>query len=381
MKKPSELFFKEIETLFEKEIEVLKIPINNESGNFRELLEQKLKDYLSFFNKEIVPLTKGKGITFNKINISEISPKIEGLNKGLLNTVDKYLEGKPYEASKIFNESLNQINYEQIRLEETTPENNLFFRARLKSEEQFDKKDLFHIPFEKRTKVSTTRYSIPGTPALYLGTNSYTCWEEFDRPNFKNLFFSVFENTEKLNIIQILRIGDLFKLIEKFDSNPTFTTFFILQFFIYFPISIACSIKVYDRKGNFKPEYIIPQMLLEYVARNENIDGIKFPSTKINYNSLKNVDAYNYVFPIKKNTTYGYCSTLKKNFKLSEPSSLELEELLDNPVSRQTQTGGGLQLHQTEFKISIIEGEERYYFNTSFGKIDTLLCRKNRKKL
>lgn len=378
--KPSEIFYKEIEELFKTDIEILKIPISNDKGNFRELLNTKLNEYLTFFNEKIVPLTKGKGITFNQIKISEISPKIEKLNKGIIKTVDKYLEGKPYEANTIFNDSLNQINFDKISLEVQTKKSSLFFRARLKSVTAYSKKDLFHIPFEARTKVSTTRYSIPGTPALYLGTNSYTCWEEFNRPNFKDLCFSVFENVEPLTTIQILRTEDLFELINEIDSNTSFTTFFILQFFLYFPISIACSIKVYDPKGNFKPEYIIPQMLLEYVARNERIDGIKFPSTKINYKNLKKVEAYNYVFPIKKNRDFGYCPVLINKFILSEPSSLELEELHDNPVSRQTQMGGGLQPEQELFKISIINGDERFYYNTSFGKIDTLLKRENKER-
>ncbi|WCC44903.1 hypothetical protein PJW08_01000 [Tenacibaculum finnmarkense] len=233
-------------------------------------------------------------MTVHGIHISEISSKIEHINKGILDCIEKYLQGKPFLANKIFNECLDNINIGKIQFERIINPKRIFYRARKKEEQHFNKGDLFHIPFEKRVFVSTNRYSIPGSPALYLAENSYTCWEEFERPDFKNLYFSCFENSHRINIIEILRIEDFIKEIE---NRSSFKGFYMLKYLLYFPISIACTLKVYNKKGNFKPEYIIPQMLLEYVIQNEIIDGIKFPSTKINHENLKNIQAYNYVFP------------------------------------------------------------------------------------
>ncbi|WCC44902.1 hypothetical protein PJW08_00995 [Tenacibaculum finnmarkense] len=86
-------------------------------------------------------------------------------------------------------------------------------------------------------------------------------------------------------------------------------------------------------------------------------------------------------FRVKENRDSGFCSVLKEKFKLSEPSSLELEELLYNPYTTQTQSGGGIQIKDDSPKISVIESEERYYENTAFGKIDFLLKNKTREKL
>lgn len=378
--KPSEKFFEEVIKVFKKGNPILKIPINNAEGNFKKSLNDKLNEYESFFEKKIVPLTKGKAITFEGISITDILDNIKTLNVGLLSVIDKYLNGKPYEANKVFHETLKIVKTEKVQLKSGIPIGNLFFRARPSTEEHYKKEQLFHIPFQKRTIVSTNRYSISGTPALYLADNSYTCWEEFNRTKFKDLYFSVFENEDLLDIVQILRLDDLLKDLEN-NTHKRFIPFKILKFFMYFPLTISCTIKVYDKEGSFKPEYIIPQMLLEYVVKDEEIDGIMFPSTKINYDNLENLKSYNYVFPIRENKESGYCPVLKKKFKLSKPSSLELEELLDNPVSRETQMGGGIQPDETLSKISVIEGEERYYFNTSFGKIDKLLSNKNRERL
>jgi hypothetical protein len=368
---PSEKFLEEVIEVFNKGNPILNIPINNAKGNFKKLLKDKLNEYESFFKEKIVPLTKEKAITFDGISITNILDNIKNLNDGLLSVIDKYLNGKPYEANKVFHETLEIVKTEKVQLKSGIPIGNLFFRARPSTEEHYKKEQLFHIPFQKRTIVSTNRYSISGTPALYLADNSYTCWEEFNRTKFKDLYFSVFENEDLLDIVQIFRLDDLLKDLEN-NTPKKFIPFKILQFFMYFPLTISCTIKVYDKEGSFKPEYIIPQMLLEYVVKDKKIDGIMFPSTKINYDNLKNLKSYK---------ESGYCPVLKKKFKLSKPSSLELEELLDNPVSRETQMGGGIQPDETLSKISVIEGEERYYFNTSFGKIDKLLSNKNRERL
>lgn len=360
--------------------ELFQLPINYGTKNIQELLHDKLYKYECFFNQNITPLIQDKNITFHSIRIDSVFDRIKVLNECIILTVNKYLDGKPYEASKYFADTLDNIYLNKLQFEYIIPEKTLFFRAREKSKYQYSKKELFHIPFQKRNYASTSRYSIPGVPALYLGDNTYTCWEEINRPNFKELYYSVFENVSELNTIQILRTEDLLMIINS-DVTENFKIFFVLQFLIYFPISIACSIKVKDRNANFKPEYIIPQMLLEYVIQNNRIDGIKFPSTKINYNNLKNVPAYNYIFPIKKSQDFDYCPILKEKFILSEPSSLELEELLNNPVKQPTILYSDEEFSEQPEKIKIVENDEREYYNTSFGKLDKILEEKSRDKL
>ena len=46
-----------------------------------------------------------------------------------------------------------------------------------------------------------------------------------------------------------------------------------------------CSVKVNNHNSNFKPEYIFPQFLMEYISSGEiqyeNVTGIKYPSVKV----------------------------------------------------------------------------------------------------
>jgi hypothetical protein len=236
------------------------------------------------------------------------------------------------------------------------------------NEKQYSKKDLFHIDFNIRHLVSTNRYSIPGIPALYLGDSAYVCWEEFERPRLRELWFSRFENTKAVKIIEILLIEDALEKIQNEKANYIVKIIRILSYLIHFPLTLATTIKVKNNNGSFKPEYIISQILLEYVMKNEKIDGIKFPSTKVNYKQIVNVKCYNYIFPVKTNKKSGICNKLRTIFKMTNPTSLEMLELLNNPAEPTLYLYS--RRKKIEQTIDIVENEKLIYLNTSFGKIE-----------
>lgn len=377
-----EAVYKEIKIIILKNIEIFKIPNDFDSvvdNNFTNSLKDKLDNYNDFLKKNINEIIN-KNIKFDSKDDNVILNKVTSLNRGIIDTINIYLNGKPFEANSLFIKTLSDISFKEVQFEYSIKKEKLFYRARCVKEGLLAKEELFHIPFQIRHLVSTNRYSIPGVPALYFGENTYTSWEEFERPDFKKMVFSIFENTKEINTIQILRIEDLFEEIETNDIDDNFKFIFILRFLIYFPLSLACSIKS-KNKGSFKIEYIIPQMLLEYVIQNEKIDGIKFPSTKVNYQNLEKLKAYNYVFPIKKSKTSGFCSKLTETFILSEPTSLEMEELLDNPYIKGTFLYSRKELQEEPEKLTIIKNDKRQYYKTSFGKLDKILEKKERKAL
>ncbi len=63
---------------------------------------------------------------------------------------------------------------------------------------------MLHIPFCNRELVSTQRFSVPGVPCLYLGTTSYVCWLEMDKPQDNIFNVSAFELPENLNILNLV---------------------------------------------------------------------------------------------------------------------------------------------------------------------------------
>ncbi len=78
------------------------------------------------------------------------------------------------------------------------------FRARCDNGEGIEnRQDIFHMPYSKRSLVSTQRYSIPGCPSLYFGGSIYDCWLEMGKPSFHEFYVSRYETSEHLNILDL----------------------------------------------------------------------------------------------------------------------------------------------------------------------------------
>ncbi len=252
-------------------------------------------------------------------------------------------------------------------------EKTVFYRANYidKSEPQPNAARMFHIPFEIRHKVITQRYSIPGFPALYLGDSAYVCWEELGRKPFREIWVSKLELTQELKVIFIEKKSEMLSRVVPEHLTTQGRVRELLKYIILFPLYMACSIRVKLPHENFKPEYILPQMLLQYCIE-AGFDGIKFPSTKVNYDNLENVPAYNYVFPVKESTVKGHCPQLKNSFKISDPTSIEMEMLMHNPENQTTSVGEN-DVIEPEKKIKLIGDKFAFYSNTEFYRVEQCL--------
>lgn len=202
-----------------------------------------------------------------------------------------------------------------------------FYRMRKASDYKiFDKEEMFHIPFEKNYLVRNERFSISGFPSLYLGKSVYVCWEEVGRPNFDQANIAVFKNQEDCTVIDL--------------SMPTKD---IIDYLLTLPMILSSSLPVLHPDCNFKPEYIIPQLLMQCVVRYNNdshkkpIDGIKYDSThKYDRNSfydyrVKGLTSLydNYVFPARKRVDEGQCPVLSELFRFCGSDSFARYELED----------------------------------------------------
>ncbi|SFF70596.1 hypothetical protein SAMN04488033_105128 [Salegentibacter agarivorans] len=363
-----------IRPLIEKEN--FKIP-NNQPCNtyFLEFLEQILNEYQGFYETNLAKYIDSE-VPFNdeegKRNENVTLNKIKYISETIIKTVQLYYDGKIQKASEYFTKRLNDELVNDLIFSTTIKENENFYRARKDDCQLYHPSDLFHIKFELREIVSTARYSIPGLPALYLGNNTYTCWQEFEKSKFRDLWFAKMTNQREMEVTSILRIEDFLKELQSINSVLQLT--FLLRYLVTFPLILATTIKVKNGRATFKPEYIIPQMLIEYITSKSTIDGIKFPSTKVNYSSLHNMQAYNYVFPVKKIEKSGYCEQLVEDFLVTKPTCLDMEDIIHNPPIIGTTHGYGTTIDKRE--IEIIKEVKVPYNKTSFGKLENRL--KNR---
>jgi hypothetical protein len=336
---------------------------------FPKFLEDILNKFNSYYRSKLASLVNSN-VKFDAAAPlhNHVGTKIQDISGALVNTVVLYYEGKVLEATNCFNSAMDSISFSGIKLSVELSQNTTFYRARCNEGRAFAKRELFHLPFEKRHFVSTNRYSIPGFPALYLGSSTYVCWEEFNRHRLRDLWFSRFVNDKSIKVVQIQRIEDFLSAVEKL--NPDWQTTYLLRYLVTFPIALACTIRVKEN-GVFKPEYIIPQMLLQYVSKSPEFDGIQFPSSKVDYSKLHGDSAYNFVFPVKYVAKSGYCSKLVETFHLSEPTSLEIEEILYNPKHNSGTWMDGVLTNYD--KIELVSGESVHYQHTSFGRIEQSL--------
>lgn len=244
--------------------------------------------------------------------------RIRTYSAKIIGTTSRWFEGNISEAKKTFDETLK----ERLLLlpRKIVPSGQCFYRVRTSSEHKIlGKKDLFHIPFELRNKISTQRFSIPGFPCLYLGNTVYICWEELNRPNFHDIQVAKFENQSEINLHNLSY--EQYNLQKLESENPTNDD--LVNLLLAYPIIAACSIQVPQNRqlDPFKPEYIIPQIILQTLMEQKgtNSIGIVYSSTKIYKESSKNEGSFeNFILPTTSEIrAKGYCIDLAKLFNMT----------------------------------------------------------------
>ncbi|PJH64417.1 hypothetical protein, partial [Salmonella enterica] len=153
-----------------------------------------------------------------------------------------------------------------------------------------------------------------------------------DKPDFDKLYISAYK-IDKNNDSKVLNIGPDFlykqrsilesKRKNKYDFNTK------LSYLALWPLIIACNyLKKYDN-ASFVQEYIIPNLLMQWISRNsnENVVGIAYRSTKLPANALGS-RGINVVLPPKvryeEMANNEFCPNLAKIFKFTLPVSWQV---------------------------------------------------------
>jgi hypothetical protein len=228
---------------------------------------------------------------------------------------------------------------------------------------------VFHIPFELRHKVQSQRYSVPGLPCLYLGGSLYTCWAEMGRPGFHELFASAFwlREDQKVRLVDLSQRPN--RLVRRLTSSGELQDDgdhdSLLCHLTLWPLAALCSIIVKHRDSFFKSEYIIPQILLQWITAERAFDGICYSSTHVS--ALAPLDrpkvVCNFVFPAQQKRPDGRCSFLRQLFKMTEPQSWQLLAALGVPFAR-------FQVRAPYFDFEFVNRITQQYAETEFGRVE-----------
>lgn len=337
------------------------------------LVYNKDEDYRTFICKYLDDY-KSKVIELGGMDEEETN-KLEGIVNGIKEAINEYYKGYPAKAYTSLERGMEYIQ-EIDRYLKATVQNDLY-RLRINTDgtsTEYSQGEMFHIPFNLRTMVSTQRYSIPGLPSIYLGSTMYVCWEELGRPPFNTLNAALFSKTDRTRL-NVINLGVHPKVISGFVEmdeprvRPEETLKEANSYLLFWPLIAACSVKVNMRKHSFKPEYIVPQLLLQYVTRNEQYDGIKYLSVH-NYPEKTHTDLlHNYVFPAKTIEGRGHCTRLKSSFKLTEGIPWQMYEIYSGSMGGAP--AGEEYTHGLRYNIG---GDEvRPYGFTNFGRFERYL--------
>ncbi len=195
-----------------------------------------------------------------------------------------------------------------------------------------DENSYYHIPFSKRHIVGNQRFSISGLPMCYLADNLQTALNECDTtiqcinaivflPKFSNFYTrGIFDVSNR--IIENLKVMITLSLsnISKFDYSSKYDDFrdnieqFIIEHIFYQILQYPTKPQT---KGRFIQEYLLPQLLMEYIQNESNWIGIKYQSTKsigncINITAPPSNKNYCFVVPYEENEEYSL--RFKSNF-------------------------------------------------------------------
>lgn len=334
-----------IDTFYNKIIQGL--PIVRKNVDFRDDLKNSLSEYADNVNSIDVDLFESKA------EKQDVVAKIHEQSSRLYEIVDLYYAGQHATAFEKFQQLFNTPNgistniklhtIKERSIEEYHDEEGnlksivtptIWFRARIFEDKQGHTfEEMFHIPLNMREIVNTQRYSAPGYPCLYLGNTIYSCWEEMHRPRFDDIMFSGFKVRQDFNVYD-LRIPKR----SRFEKDSLTLALQCM------PLIIACMIQVKNYKHPFKPEYIIPQLLIDTIICNNRKDwkdkcgpcdmpwGVIYTSTHISKDFPYGVEYLeNIALPvIKIDGEQNYCEILASFFDISDPLCYEYEALKEN---------------------------------------------------
>lgn len=317
------------------------LPVRWEGRNFERAISDLLDEYIN----ELLLFDGDKDNEYYnnvEVNIDEICLISDLLKR----CICEYHRGFPSNAFDTMKKIMDILIKRPLKvyqksgaLEPLETDRLYLFRLRgISDTARHTRKDLFHVPSSARSMISTCRYSIAGYPSLYLTTSIELGKEEIGGTN-NNLLVSRFKlirSQQELNI-RVLELGirpqDFFNEGREYNDADVRTKDirdinfkskdFRASYLLWYPLIAACSFIRANKKSPFSSEYIIPQLLMQWirkqVGRNE-LMGIRYFSCA----SIRAAElGFDYVFPVN-NTKYGegYCSVLRDSFLLTNPVCL-----------------------------------------------------------
>jgi hypothetical protein len=317
-------------------------PLNRAGKSMEEYLSTLYQDYLRDIESAC---DISSNPTLGEETCGQVKSKIDliqKLSESIVATVRKCEAGDTDEGKIILFEALNTIKGELTIKYTGEAYEETYYRIRKQvvgEEFELKREELFHIPNTIKENVAPMRFSIAEYPCLYLSSQYQLCWYECRKP--ERFAISAFDvpqdenNTEK-----VVDIGEHMRpLASQFScdfynerNNPEhlkkLRDYLTKQLVIY-PLRAACSVIVEDCNCKIKPEYFVPQLLMQWLLQDDEFDGIRY-ETVTDYPEAQAAGGHNLVFVSKNFDADGYAENLRSRIRVTTPVSVNANEIVDD---------------------------------------------------
>lgn len=247
---------------------------------------------------------------------SALMAKIEDVCDKITECLDLYSRAKINECIDKMHEILSHESFCAYRV----GVGSMWYRSRIVEgrERVLKAKKMFHVPFELVRKIGNNRFSISGYPCLYLSNTIWACWEEMKEPAMEDFCTSLVMPTRDIELLDL-----------RFPNTQYDQVFEDVLYTL--PLIIACSVEVEYPDDPFKPEYVMPQIVMLALVNHDRFEGCSFTSTK----KIDNFDwpddlLCNIAMPVKCVNESGICPKLLDSFLISDSINYKYEVLKCN---------------------------------------------------
>jgi hypothetical protein len=345
----------------------VQFPIERDRDDFELFIDKRLQAY--------VDLVRGMNPADNITKqIRDEASKIEKLCGLLKAAIHEYMRGLPHKAYSHLDEGIRSVHAEFSRCISSDVDHpflNELYRMRKEHEPgtTFAKRDLFHIPFDERQKVTRQRYSIPGLPCLYLGGSLYICWEELRRPKFESIHVARFQVApgQRISVLDFMQRPPNMAAGVKTTTALANELPHLLNGFsalaVCWPLMARAAIRRKHGDAPFIAEYVIPQLILQWITDNNepDLDGIAYSSvsckTHVTYPALIG----NFVFPAKEIAPAGHCPRLCRKFAMTIPIAWQVLQAVRFDT---------LAPYAATMQLELIPGVPTRYSHTTFCELE-----------
>ena len=307
--------------------------LKRNSLSMARFLSNNFDDYLKDLNKAAKSgNNKLVGKEMSELVLKNL-PQIKNISEKIIEVFSLYDQGKIISASNmafdIFSSMKKQLMYRYYGAAEI----NTYYRIRSYDENKYEisRKAIFHIPIHKKHLGRTERYSMPGHPCLYLSSQEELCWYECKKPD--NFIIARFElPREGCNYLKFIDFSEkLMPLMHSFfnwfhnEDNKDPVRKYLLKYLYTYPLRAACSVQVEHPNGNFKEEYIIPQLLVQWILNDKDFDGVRYESCSSS-EEVKTMGGHNIVLVTSNYDCDGYDKKLRKSIMICDPILVSIKE-------------------------------------------------------